>query len=81
MDEEVYFNSGAFSSKPGSFETFVSSVENLRTQNWNAAMMPAVGLEGRIGFVGVRLDAGDEMYFNHGPHHNAKVAVGPFMRF
>jgi len=44
-------------------------------------MMPAVGLEGRIGFVGVRLDAGDEMYFNHGPHHNAKVAVGPFMRF
>ena len=35
MDEEVYFNSGAFSSKPGSFETFVSSVENLRTQNWN----------------------------------------------
>jgi len=44
-------------------------------------MMPAVGLEGRIEPVGVWLDAGDEMYFNHGPHHNAKVALGPFMRF
>jgi hypothetical protein len=38
----------SFSKKPASFETFVSSVEDLRVQNWNAALMPAVGLEGRI---------------------------------
>jgi hypothetical protein len=71
----------SFSSRPASFDTFVSSVQNLRSQNWNAALMPAAGLEGRIGPVGLRLDAGDEMYFNHGAHHNAKVAFGPFIRF
>ena len=71
----------SFSSKPASFDTFVSSVQNLRSQNWNGAVMPAAGLEGRIGPIGLRLDVGDEMYFNHGTHHNAKVAFGPFIRF
>jgi hypothetical protein len=71
----------SFSSRPADFDTFVSSVQNLRSQNWNAALMPAAGLEGRIGPVGLRLDAGDEMYFNHGAHHNATVSFGPFIRF
>jgi hypothetical protein len=70
-----------FDSRPASFDTFTSSVEGLRSQNWNGVVMPGGGLEGRLGPVGLRLDLGDEMYFNHGTHHNLKVMFGPFIRF
>ncbi len=33
------------------------------------------------GPVGLRLDMGDEMYFNSGTHHNLRVAFGPFLTF
>jgi hypothetical protein len=71
----------SFDARNASLDTFVSSIENLRSQNINAALMPGGGLEGRLGPVGLRLDVGDEMYFNHGTHHNLKVMFGPFVRF
>jgi hypothetical protein len=70
-----------FDSRPASLDTFISSVGNLRSQNMNGVVMPGGGIEGRLGPVGLRLDAGDEMYFNHGTHHNLKVMFGPFFRF
>jgi hypothetical protein len=70
-----------FDSRPAGLNTFVSSVENLRSQNMNGVVMPGGGIEGRLGPVGLRLDVGDEMYFNHGTHHNLKVMFGPFLRF
>jgi hypothetical protein len=41
------------------------------------------GVEGWKGgsAVGLRLDVGDETYFNDGTHHNLKVMSGPFVRF
>lgn len=53
---------------------------NLRAQNMNAALMPGGGVEGFIGPVGLRLDVGDEMYFNHGTNH-LKITFGPCIRF
>jgi hypothetical protein len=70
-----------FDSRPASLDTFISSVGNLRSQNINGVLMPGGGVEGRLGPVGLRLDVGDEMYFNHGAHHNLKVMFGPFLRF
>jgi hypothetical protein len=70
-----------FDARGASFDTFVSSIEHLRAQNMNGVVMPGGGLEGRLGPVGLRLDVGDEMYFNHGTHHNLKVMFGPFVRF
>jgi hypothetical protein len=67
--------------RPASFSGFVSSVDNLRASNVSGAVYPAVGLEGHIGPVGLRLEAGDEIYFAGGAHHNARVAFGPFIRF
>jgi len=61
--------------------TFLSSVENLRTQNMNAVFYPGGGVQGHIGPVGLRLDAGDEMYFNSGTHNNLRIAFGPYVRF
>lgn len=67
--------------RPGSFATFTSSVNNLRSNNISGTLYPAGGLEGHIGPVGLRLEAGDEMYFAGGTHHNVRLSFGPFIRF
>jgi hypothetical protein len=67
--------------RPASFGTFASSVDNLRANNVSGTLYPAGGLEGHIGPVGLRLEAGDEIYFAAGAHHNARLAFGPFIRF
>ena len=70
-----------FSSQPPGYTSFSNQVANLRSRNINAALMPGGGIEGAIGPVGLRLDLGDEMYFNNGTHHNLTVKFGPFIRF
>jgi hypothetical protein len=67
--------------RPASFGTFTSSVDNLRANNVSGILYPGAGLEGHIGPVGLRLEAGDEIYFASGAHHNPRVAFGPFIRF
>ena len=67
--------------RPASFSGFVSSVDNLRASNVSGTLYPGAGLEGHIGPVGLRLEAGDEIYFAGGAHHNPRVAFGPFIRF
>jgi len=39
------------------------------------------GPEGYVGPIGLRFDAGDEVYFDHGTHNNSRVAFGPYIRF
>ncbi len=68
-------------SAPASLSSFVSSVENPRSNNVSAVLYPGAGIEGHLGPIGLRLDAGDEMYFNGGTHHNLRLAFGPFLRF
>jgi len=68
-------------SRPANLNTFFSSIENIRSQDLMAASYPGGGVEGRIGPLGLRLDVGDEMYFNDGTHHNLRVAFGPYIRF
>jgi len=42
---------------------------------------PAGGIEGFIGWFGVRFEAGDEMYFEDGANHNFRFTAGPQFRF
>ncbi|HEY2547472.1 MAG TPA: hypothetical protein VGI46_15490 [Candidatus Acidoferrum sp.] len=70
-----------FDNRPATLDTFASTVEGLRARNVNGVFYPGGGLEGRIGPVGLRLDVGDEMYFNSGTHSNLRVAFGPYIRF
>jgi hypothetical protein len=58
-----------------------SSVLGLRTSNLNAALYPAGGIQASLGPVGLRLEAGDEIYFNHGAHNNLRITFGPILRF
>jgi hypothetical protein len=70
-----------FDNRPATFDTFASSVEGLRFTNVNGVLYPGGGLEGHLGPVGLRLDVGDDIYFNNGTHHNLRVAFGPYIRF
>jgi hypothetical protein len=67
--------------RPASFSGFVSSVDNLRNNNVSGVLYPGGGFETHLGPFGLRLEAGDEIYFAGGTHHNPRVAVGPFLRF
>jgi hypothetical protein len=42
---------------------------------------PGGGLEGSVDPIGLRSDAGDEVYFSQSTHNNLRVAVGPYIRF
>lgn len=59
----------------------VSPILNLRTSNLNAALYPGAGIEATLGPVGLRLEAGDEIYFNQGGHNNLRITFGPVLRF
>lgn len=63
------------------YSDIVSSVLGLRTSSVNFALYPAGGIEASLGPVGLRLEAGDEMYFNAGAHHNLRITFGPLIRF
>lgn len=60
---------------------FQNSLNDVTTGNTSAAIYPGVGLEGFWGPFGLRLDAGDEIYFNNGTHNNLRVTFGPAIRF
>lgn len=66
---------------PVTFGTFTSSVSGLRDNNVMGTFYPGGGLEGHLGPIGLRFDIGDEMYFNHGTHHNLRATFGPVIRF
>lgn len=75
------FTNFSLSSKPATFGNFTSSVDNLRTNNWNGVFYPGGGLEFFAGNFGLRFEAGDEMYFNKGAHNNLVIKAGPSIRF
>jgi hypothetical protein len=69
------------SNAPATVGTFLSSVDGLRRNNVNGVLYPGGGLQGHLGPIGLRLDVGDEMYFNHGTHHSLSIAFGPTFQF
>jgi len=75
------FVDARFDAAPATLGTFVSNVQNLRDKNVMGSVYPGGGLEGHIGPVGLRLDVGDEIYFNGGTHHNFRASFGPYIRF
>ena len=63
------------------YSNVASTVLGLRTSNLNAALYPAGGVEASLGPLGLRLEAGDEIYFNGGAHNNLRITFGPILRF
>jgi len=63
------------------YSDVTSAIFGLRTSNLNAALYPAAGFEAALGPIGLRLEAGDELYFNSGAHNNLRITFGPILRF
>src|SRR5579872_5304556 len=63
---------------PVTFGTFPTQLENT---DLNGVFYPGGGIEFFLGPIGIRADAGDEMYFDRGAQHNLKITVGPTIRF
>jgi hypothetical protein len=63
------------------YSNIVSTVLGLRTSSTNFALCPGGGLEASLGPVGLRLEFGDEIYFNNGGHNNLRITFGPIARF
>jgi hypothetical protein len=70
-----------FDPQPATFADFTSSVGSLRTNDVEGVLYPGGGVEGFIGPVGLRLEAGDEIYFSSGAHNDLRVTFGPVIRF
>jgi hypothetical protein len=70
-----------FDPRPATFATFTSSVTDLRASDVDGALYPGAGVEGFIGPLGLRLDVGDEIYFNGGAHNDLRITFGPSIRF
>lgn len=59
---------------------FVNSVGLMNGATY-FAVYPAAGIEGFFGPIGLRLEAGDDIFFNGGGHNNLRVSFGPQFRF
>jgi hypothetical protein len=60
---------------------FVGALGSVTSGNTRPAIYPGVGVEGFWGPFGLRLDGGDEIYFDRGARNNLKVTFGPVLRF
>jgi hypothetical protein len=45
------------------------------------AVYPGGGFEAFAGPIGIRAEAGDDVFFNNGAHNNLRVTLGPQFRF
>jgi hypothetical protein len=69
------------SSNKGPVSGFVGSVGSVTGGDTHGVFYPGAGVEAFAGPIGLRVDVGDEMYFNDGAHNNLRVTAGPQFRF
>src|SRR5512138_776684 len=60
-------------SRGSAISGFTGSLSNITTGNTNGAFYPGGGVELFYHWLGIRAEAGDLMYFDHGTNHNLKV--------
>jgi hypothetical protein len=53
----------------------------LNSGTTDFALYPGGGVEAFAGPIGLRLEAGDQVYFDHGAHNNLRASVGVQLRF
>jgi hypothetical protein len=74
------FAKGGFLNLAG-IPSFQQQVGTFGGNSTYGVFYPGGGVEGYLGKIGLRLDVGDEMYFNNGAHNSLKVTFGPTIRF
>ncbi|HEX8925979.1 MAG TPA: hypothetical protein VF786_09320 [Terriglobales bacterium] len=61
--------------------SFPTQISNFSGSNTDGVLYPGGGLEFFAGPFGLRLEVGDEIYFDHGAHNNLRATFGPQIRF
>jgi hypothetical protein len=62
-------------------ETFSNSFDQFGGGSTHFAAYPGGGVEGFFGPIGLRVEAGDQIYWNNGTYNNLRVTFGPTLRF
>ena len=62
-------------------QTVSSTFQGLNGSNVFGVFYPGAGAEAYWGPFGVRVDVGDEIFYNNGAHNNLRVSFGPVIRF
>jgi hypothetical protein len=60
---------------------FVNAVSSVPNGDTNGVFYPGGGIELFAKHIGLRLEAGDQIYFDRGANHNLRVALGPQFRW
>ena len=62
--------------------TINNQIGNIVDGNTDGVFYPGGGVEFNSGWLGIRLEAGDEMFFlNNGTQNNLRITAGPQIRF
>jgi hypothetical protein len=61
--------------------TFSNDVAGVGNGGNFLSVYPGGGIEGFAGPIGIRLEAGDVVYFNNGANNNLRLEFGPTFRF
>lgn len=69
------------SGSAASSTTFANSFDQFGNGNTYFAAYPGGGLEFFLGPIGIRAEAGDELYANNGIRNQLRVTFGPSIRF
>jgi hypothetical protein len=64
-----------------SIKSFSGQINTIPNGSTNGVLYPAGGIELYAGWLGLRFEAGDEIYFNNGANNNLRVTAGPTIRF
>lgn len=78
---KVGFVDFSTSSKAISGSSFTGAVNNIGGSSTYFAAYPGGGIEFFGGPIGFRIEAGDQIYLNNGPHNDLKIDGGPAFRF
>lgn len=73
----VNFNTTNSGALPG----FTGSLGAVTNGDTKFALYPGGGMEGFMGPFGLRLEVGDEIYFDNGGRNNFRATFGPVFRF
>jgi hypothetical protein len=61
--------------------TILNNQPRTGTSTINASFYPGAGIGFHAGPLGIRVDAGDEIYWTDTAHHNLRITFGPTVRF
>ncbi len=68
-------------STTGAPATFTNTLNGIPDGDTHPVFYPGGGIEAFAGWLGIRGEVGDEMYFNGGVNHNLRISIGPQIRF